>query len=297
MVALFARRVAVYPGDGLGEDGGRDDGPAQPVQPGARGSWSTCAPSFGEAVAEAAGGRWREPVAALLDGKGTPRAPGWRRGSGMEDSNAAPRRRASHERAADRDRRRRRRNRRGHDRQAPEPGHEGDAVHRVPGHRLLAVRDPVRARPRDRRSSRTCSCPPSSATSRTASTCGWRRRSPTSTSTAARSPRATRTRASTSSSICTGFDVGEARRPGRQPRRPALRQGHPRGDGVRQAARRHEARRASIGATPLGVEMAGNLGHRGLAGRLRRRGPVGAVGGARPRRRRAGARVARRSAA
>ena len=48
-----------------------------------------------------------------------------------------------------------------------------------------------------------------------------------------------------------------------------------------------------LGATPLGVEMAGNLGHRGLAGGLRRRGPVGAVGGARPRRRRAGARVAR----
>ena len=52
-----------------------------------------------------------------------------------------------------------------------------------------------------------------------------------------------------------------------------------------------------IGAGPLGVEMAGNLGHRGLAGRLRRRGPVGAERGARPRRRRAGPRVARRSAA
>ena len=32
-----------------------------------------------------------------------------------------------------------------------------------------------------------------------------------------------------------------------------------------------------IGATPLGVEMAGNLGQRGLAGRLHRRGPVGAL--------------------
>jgi hypothetical protein len=29
---------------------------------------------LGDAVAEAAGGRWREPVAALLDGKGTARA-------------------------------------------------------------------------------------------------------------------------------------------------------------------------------------------------------------------------------
>jgi hypothetical protein len=29
---------------------------------------------LGEALDEAASGRWREPVAALLDGKGTPRA-------------------------------------------------------------------------------------------------------------------------------------------------------------------------------------------------------------------------------
>jgi hypothetical protein len=29
---------------------------------------------LGDAVAEAASGRWREPVAALLDGKGTDRA-------------------------------------------------------------------------------------------------------------------------------------------------------------------------------------------------------------------------------
>ena len=61
-----------------------------------------------------------------------------------------PRRWSENERATDRDRRRGRRNRRRHHRQAPEPGHEGDAVHRVPGHRVLAVRDPVRARPRDR---------------------------------------------------------------------------------------------------------------------------------------------------
>ena len=43
--------------------------------------------------------------------------------------------------------------------------------------------------------------------------------------------------------VCTGFDVGEARRARRQPRGPALRQGHPRRDGVRRGARRHEARR------------------------------------------------------
>ena len=42
-----------------------------------------------------------------------------------------------------------------------------------------------------------------------------------------------------------------------------LRQGHPGPHGVRQDARLHEADRR-VGATPLGVEMAGNLGHRGL---------------------------------
>ena len=46
------------------------------------------------------------------------------------------------------------------------------------------------------------------------------------------------------------------------------------------------------GGTPIGVEMAGNLAHRGLRGRLRRRGPVGALGAAGPRRRRARPRVA-----
>jgi aspartate/methionine/tyrosine aminotransferase len=73
MVALFARRVAVYPGDGLGDaiaatairlNLSRPDAWAmehlREVLPGA--------------VAEAASGRWREPVARVLDGKGTERA-------------------------------------------------------------------------------------------------------------------------------------------------------------------------------------------------------------------------------
>ena len=46
------------------------------------------------------------------------------------------------------------------------------------------------------------------------------------------------------------------------------------------------------GGTPIGVEMAGNLGAPRARGRLRRRGPVGALGAARPRRRRARPRVA-----
>jgi aspartate/methionine/tyrosine aminotransferase len=70
MVALFARRVAVYPADGLGEavattamrlNLSRPDGWAmehlRSVLP--------------DAVEEAASGRWREPVARLLEAKGT----------------------------------------------------------------------------------------------------------------------------------------------------------------------------------------------------------------------------------
>jgi aspartate/methionine/tyrosine aminotransferase len=73
MVALFARRVAVYPGDGLGEaiaasairlNLSRPDGWAmehlREVLP--------------DAVAEAAAGRWRVPVAELLERRGTSRA-------------------------------------------------------------------------------------------------------------------------------------------------------------------------------------------------------------------------------
>jgi hypothetical protein len=73
MVALFARRIAVYPGDGLGEAVAAStvrlnlSNPEPWVMEHVR-------QSLGEAVAEAASGRWREPVAALLDGKGTGRA-------------------------------------------------------------------------------------------------------------------------------------------------------------------------------------------------------------------------------
>jgi aspartate/methionine/tyrosine aminotransferase len=73
MVALFARRVAVYPGDGLGEERARDT---------LRLNLSSAEPwvmahlrdVLGAAVAEAAAGRWRAPVAALLRRKGTARA-------------------------------------------------------------------------------------------------------------------------------------------------------------------------------------------------------------------------------
>lgn len=73
MVALFARRVAVYPGDGLGETTAAST---------IRLNLSTPDPwvmehlraVLGEALAEAASGRWREPVAELLERKGTARA-------------------------------------------------------------------------------------------------------------------------------------------------------------------------------------------------------------------------------
>jgi aspartate/methionine/tyrosine aminotransferase len=73
MVALFDRGVAVYPGDGLGEVAA-----ASTVRlnlsnpdPGAMEKLRAVLPG---AVAEAASGRWREPVAALLESKGTDRA-------------------------------------------------------------------------------------------------------------------------------------------------------------------------------------------------------------------------------
>jgi len=73
MVALFARRVAVYPGDGLGE---RSAAGTVRINLSNPEPWvmAHVRAVLGEAVAEAAGGRWREPVAALLDGKGTDRA-------------------------------------------------------------------------------------------------------------------------------------------------------------------------------------------------------------------------------
>ena len=72
MVALFARRVAVYPGDGLGEQ--RAATTMRLNLSGRRWAMDHLRGVLGEALDEAASGRWREPVAALLDGKGTARA-------------------------------------------------------------------------------------------------------------------------------------------------------------------------------------------------------------------------------
>jgi aminotransferase len=73
MVALFARRVAVYPGDGLGERAAARTVRLNLSNPEPR-VMAHVRAVLGEAVAEAASGRWREPVATLLDGKGTDRA-------------------------------------------------------------------------------------------------------------------------------------------------------------------------------------------------------------------------------
>ena len=72
MVALFARRVAAYPGDGLGEERAASTVRLNLSAP--RWAMEHLRDVLGEALEEAASGRWREPVAALLDGKGTPRA-------------------------------------------------------------------------------------------------------------------------------------------------------------------------------------------------------------------------------
>jgi aspartate/methionine/tyrosine aminotransferase len=73
MVALFARRVAVYPGDGLGETAAASTLRVNLSRPDA---WAMehLRAVLGDAVAEAAAGRWREPVARLLEDKGTARA-------------------------------------------------------------------------------------------------------------------------------------------------------------------------------------------------------------------------------
>ena len=73
MVALFARRVATYPGDGMGTTGAATTLRLNLSRPD---PWAMdhLRDMLPDAIAEAASGRWREPVAALLDSKGTPRA-------------------------------------------------------------------------------------------------------------------------------------------------------------------------------------------------------------------------------
>jgi aspartate/methionine/tyrosine aminotransferase len=73
MVALFARRIAVYPGDGLGEAIAATTirlNLSSP-EPAAMEHLRAALP---DALAEAAAGRWRDAVAELLERKGTPRA-------------------------------------------------------------------------------------------------------------------------------------------------------------------------------------------------------------------------------
>ena len=73
MVALFARHVAVYPGDGLGDTGAESTIRINLSRPD---PWAMehLRSVLGDAVDEAASGRWREPVVSLLDRKGTDRA-------------------------------------------------------------------------------------------------------------------------------------------------------------------------------------------------------------------------------
>ncbi len=73
MVALFARKVAVYPGDGLGENGAASTirlNLSRP-DPWAMDHLRSVLP---DALEEAISGRWRADVADLLDAKGTERA-------------------------------------------------------------------------------------------------------------------------------------------------------------------------------------------------------------------------------
>src|SRR5579875_1384901 len=69
MVALFARRVAVYPGDGLGENGALSTIRVNLSRPD---RWAM--EHLREALGEAAGGRWRAAVVEAMQAKGTERA-------------------------------------------------------------------------------------------------------------------------------------------------------------------------------------------------------------------------------
>jgi aspartate/methionine/tyrosine aminotransferase len=73
MVSLFARRVAVYPGDGLGDTAADSTIRLNLSRPDA---WAMehLRAVFADAVEEAASGRWREAVVSLLERKGTDRA-------------------------------------------------------------------------------------------------------------------------------------------------------------------------------------------------------------------------------
>ena len=73
MVALFARRVATYPGDGMGTTGAATTLRLNLSRPD---PWAMehLRAMLPAAIAEAASGRWREPVAALLESKATARA-------------------------------------------------------------------------------------------------------------------------------------------------------------------------------------------------------------------------------
>jgi aspartate/methionine/tyrosine aminotransferase len=73
MVALFARRVAVYPGDGLGETAAAGTIRLNLSRPD-RWAMEHLRSVLPEAVAEAASGTWRAPVISLLERKGTERA-------------------------------------------------------------------------------------------------------------------------------------------------------------------------------------------------------------------------------
>ena len=90
MVSLFARRVAVYPGDGLGDIGAGSTIRINLSRPDAWAMEHLRAVLPG-AVEEAASGRWRQAVVALLERKGTERAARLARDIGARTSNGSPR--------------------------------------------------------------------------------------------------------------------------------------------------------------------------------------------------------------
>ena len=92
--------------------------------------------------------------------------------------------------------------------------------------------------------------------------------------------------------VCTGFDWEKPDVPGSNLAGPALRQGHPRGDGVRQGARRHEARRRDRRAGRWASRWRATSAIAGCRSTSSTRARGCCQRGARPRRRRARPRVA-----
>ncbi len=148
---------------------------------------------------------------------------------------------------------------------AADPASRGGRLHRVRGRRLQPVRHPLCARQGDRRTSRSCFLPPSRPTSTPASISTT---TPTSTSVDV-----TRkvVQVAGEGEVAVGHaraghrvQLRRSRRPGRRPRRPLLRQEHPRGHGVGQGPGHGQVGGGRARPRPSASRWSTALAHRGI---------------------------------